>query len=386
MLDFDGYFGATEEAFVQEKEAMLDRIHELRSSWDETVELDRQSAKLCAELQNLKGILSRGHLQVLRNREEALRLSLQNAQRSFRVRQLQSEIWRFLPYTHDTVESVDYQLGVIRTAPDEAAKPAMDPDEKLASELSDLAAKWRDFLAVQERTFAEELEHRRSDNEYFERFAADFHRQNVDAHKSIDSMLGRLVRRIVHEKSTSDSVANQRHDAIESADRRRRLITEKASGLRANATQRTVAEREKIQRRSAAEAGAARDRIRNLERANLRRYGALQRRNTEIHRQHKELLERVQVLRRDEIRLLGSNAKVLEPAKQAVFRLDCQLNALVSAVTAMKHCPDEQNLALLRMAAAAVGAQANAAQSVDKVTMEVGNIGAQVRKLSRDVI
>jgi hypothetical protein len=386
MLDFDGYFVATEEAFVQEKEAMLDRVHDLRNSWDETVELDRQSAKLCSELQNLKGILSRAHLQILRSREEALRLSLQNAQRSFRVRQLQSEIWRFLPHTHESVESVDYQLGVIRTAPDEAPAPPMDPDEKLAKELSDLAAQWRDILMVQERVFAEELQHRQSDNEYFERFAADFHRQNADAHKSIDSMLHRLVKRIVHEKNASDSVATRRQDAIESADRRQRILTEKANDLCVNATQRTIAEREKIQQHAAIEANAVRDRIRNLERANLRRYAALQQRNTEVHRQHKAVLARVQGLRMQENRLLAQGTKVLEPAKERVFRLECELNALVSAVAAMKQCPDEQNMALLRMATAAVGQQARAAQSVEKVALEARNLSEQMGKLSREVI
>jgi hypothetical protein len=158
---FEGYFAATEEAFDEEKEAMLDRIHQLDSSWAEAVYLDVTAAKLCDELQNLKNILSKAHLPILRTREETLLLELHNAQCAFRVRQLRAEIWRLLPHATSGYDTVDYELPVAST------QVQLEPDDALSTEFSKIEQRSTEMLAIQEKVFEEELHHRSSDNLYF---------------------------------------------------------------------------------------------------------------------------------------------------------------------------------------------------------------------------
>jgi hypothetical protein len=207
MLTFDGYFVATESAFVQEKEAMLDRIHQVSGSWGEGAELDITASKLCNELQTLKTVLSKGHLQILRTREETLRLELANCQCAFRVRQLQAEIWRFLPHITSTVETVDYELTIDQIPSHPSQEILIDPDEKLAHESELIRERWESILQSQELVFEEEMQHRISDNTYFETFQTDFKQQNADAHESINEMMKRIISCIVYEKNKTDAIA-----------------------------------------------------------------------------------------------------------------------------------------------------------------------------------
>jgi hypothetical protein len=78
-MAFDGYFDATDEAIVVEKEIMFGEIGRLRATWDESLDLDRQCAKKSSDLHILKDLLSKSHIQILRTREEILRMELGNA-------------------------------------------------------------------------------------------------------------------------------------------------------------------------------------------------------------------------------------------------------------------------------------------------------------------
>ena len=166
-MSFDGYFSATELAFAQEKEQMIDRIIQAREQWNEAANLDRESCKKCEDLQNLKRLLSRGNIQLLRTQEEILRSRLMNAQSSYRIRQLRNEIWRLLPYAQGSVPTVDYQLSVAKPTGSGQSPPPTVTDDKLAKEFESLRKEWSSLLASQSIAFDEERNRRAADDHAF---------------------------------------------------------------------------------------------------------------------------------------------------------------------------------------------------------------------------
>jgi hypothetical protein len=376
-MSFDGYFTATESAFVHEKEHMLDHVVTLRDSWNEAVVLDTQAVRLCGELQTLKELLSRSHLQILRTREEILRTELLNAQRSFRLRQLQSEIWRLLPHAHCTTEYVDYELSVCTSVSLPGRAEFIDPDEELAKEFAMIEKKWDAMLRLQETVFAEEMDHRLSDNVYFEGFQKGFIAENTNAHEAINRLLGKLVTRLVTTKKDTDEAAVRQQEALESAERRHKMLLDKARALPLEAQKQARKQRKLAQRRGSLESRAVRSRIQIAERSNRSKLAELQERNSEQHARHREVLGRVRELQKREDWLVARGTQDLEPLDGQLMRLEAQMNALVSAAAAIPVAPVDHHGNLLRMVSTAIGAKAHAADSVERVGMEVRNLKAR---------
>jgi hypothetical protein len=385
MRSFEGYFQATEGAFAEEKEAMLDLIHQGSGSWEETMELDLRAAKLCEELQGLKGVLSKAHLQILRTREEMVRLELQNSQRAFRVRQLQAEIWRFLPHATSFAETVDYELSVERIGGQRGEEKLIDADEKLAKELSGIRQHWEDLLNQQDIVLNEEMEHRVSDNAYFEKFRADFVEQNVESHQAINDVLGRLIARIVFERNASNAMSEQFQDRMNSLNRQQQQLTEKSSHLVEDATKFALEERTKIQTQCARESRALRASIRRLEHSNLQKFVALQKKSTEMHRSHRDVLDRLQQLRRDEKRLISSSPDEIDHLRNRLLNLEARMNALISSATGIATAPDDHHSYLLRMVASTLGEQGRIAESVEQVRTQLKNAAERIGRSGRRI-
>jgi hypothetical protein len=382
-MDFDGYFTATEHAFVQEKGEMLDRLDEIRHSWDEVVNLDGLAAKQCDDLQQLKGLLSKGHLQILRTREETVRVELQNSLTAFRVRQLQREIWRFLPHTRTPVPSIDYQLAIARTPGTTVEGPPTEPDEKVVKELGEFHRTWQQLLIMQASVAEEEKAHRQADNDYFEKFSADFRSQNSEAHRAIDHQLDQLIRRIMRERHTADDTAFQHRSMIEAMTRRQKLLGEKADAIDRTAGDKAMAARLKAQKQVGAETSAVRERIRSLERHNMMQYADLTERNTVVHQRHKELLSSVMKLRKQEKELLQKNYSLLDRGRGRVNEVRDKMNALVSSVTALETSPASETDKLLAQVAAAMGCHGAAVRSAHLMDRRVQNLGDRVRRTRR---
>jgi hypothetical protein len=378
---FLGYFVATEGAFVEEKAAMLDRIHQLHGSWEEAADLDAKAAKMCEELQSLKSILSRAHLQILRTREEMLRLDLQNAQHAFRIRQIQSEIWRFLSHTTTTVSTVDYELTVSRIDSGPAQISFVDPDEKFAKKIIEIQHRWEVILLNQDAVFEEEMQHRLADNAYFEKFLADFNQQNADAHQTINDTLKRVIRRIIRERESMEGASHDYQERINQMTQKRQKLADQSKEFQESATKRSLEERAKIQQKVALESRVIRGRVKTLEQSNLRKFGMLQERNAEYHRQHRDILDRVHELRKQEAGLMGM--RIDDRLLKRLFDLEARMNALISAAAAVKEQPAETHENLLRMISSAIGDQGKVTESAEVVGTQLRNLTARAGRVSR---
>lgn len=381
-MNFDGYFEATEYAFASEKAQFLDRVGKMKDSWREAADLDRMASQLVTEMAGLKKLLSRGHLQILRTQEEILRIRLRNAQMAFRVRQLQSEIWRFLPYTHSNVPTVDYQLSIAKPPSGDEVEPTMMADQKLAAEITGLRGEWAKILGLQEAVFQDEMAHRESDNEFFNRFVADYQRQTIDTHKTIDAMLEKLIRRMLQEKSAASDKEMHQKSAIQTAEKRRQVLASKASNFAEAAARKQFEERERSQQQAAAETATARERIRAIEQTNLQKIAAMKEQNSELHQKHKVLTESVLKLKKKEQRLLTQNNGFLEKGKKRIEELECKMNALISAASAMENCPIKQHERMLNIVSGAVGHHGATSAKIEKLNLQIANVRSRLSQLS----
>ena len=382
-MDFDGYFDATEKAFVTEKDQLIARIQRLREYWDETVDLDRIAAKKCEELQTLKKLVSKGHIQILRTREEMLRVQLMNAQIEFRIRQLQNEIWRFLPYTSKSVPSIDYKLAATYREPKATAPITVPPDEKLHEVLVSLQKQWSDMMDIQQHVFDDEMNHRVADNEYFARFVADFEKQNEKSHKDIDDLLERLIRRILQEKgSTAESIL--RHQSfLDMLERKKKSLRQKAEEVEQSAYDKVAAAREKARKRAKAETSIAREKVRTIERDNAQKNAVIREQHTQIKTKARNLAASITKLRRKEQRLLKRNEDLKKKGDARAEDLHHKLNALISAASAMESCPEAEHEHLLRVVAGAVGHHAATATSVEDINLKLQMVRNRLAELTK---
>jgi hypothetical protein len=354
-MDFEGYFDASEQAFVIEKEVMLDRIDKMKNSWTETVQIDLQCAKRSDELQQLKELLSKGHLQILRTREEILRVEVQNAVRSFRIRKLRREIARLLPYADKRGPSTDYRLGVVPSSIRPSKVVGVKSDERLEKSLIQSRAKWREILVTQAGVFAEELQHRTSDAEYFEKFDTDFRQQNSETHRSVDDLLDVLIRRTVEEKNTFGILADHQRETIGALTSREDQLSGRIENMKTVAAEKTTRARQKAQRMAVRETGRVRQRIKALEEQNQVHFHVLKGQSEEVRHRHETLLKEVTVLQDRQKTLVKRNERLTGEGMMRIAELEHKLHAIISAAAAIGEYTRPESNVMLKTVAAAVG-------------------------------
>jgi hypothetical protein len=94
-------------------------------------------------------------------------------------------------------------------------------------------------------------------------------------------------------------------------------------------------------------------------------------------------LEKVQELRKWEERLFAADKRELEDMNLKLFKLESQLNALVSAAAAVGQPPKDHHNNLLKMVSSAIGEQAHAADVVERVGMKVRNVNGRITRARR---
>lgn len=382
-MEFRDYFLATEEAFLQEKEQFLSRIEQIKERWVESANLDKLVSQRCEELATLKSLLSKNHLQILRTREECLKGEFTNAQLNFHIRQLQSEIIRFLPHTHTGVPSMEYHMSVDTAMPNiKSGQQTVSSDEKLNNELTEQIAQWRKMLKVQNAVFSEEMSLRIQDNQYFEKFLDDYQKQNQATHKNIDTILSSLIKRINSLRSAQDDNELNMKSSLEQLDRKEKHLTNRANALATTATDKAIEERAQAQAEAQAECAAVREKIRRIERKNIQQFQALKEQDTGMHQKQRELTEIVNKLKRREAKLKKKSDGLFNDGKTKIWKLEAQLNALISATTAAQSCPKDEELAILQTVSTAVGNHANAVKLAENLNLQIQNMAQRLGNIN----
>ena len=367
-MNFEDYYNATEEAFVQEKEDILYKIEKLKGYWTETSELNEETVQKCKEMLKLKKMISKGHLQILRTREECLHMQLRNSQLRFHVRQLQSEIFRLLPYSHTDVPSTEYHMSLDREvfrAPVHAKQS--EADESHLTDLKQIHKKWIDLCDQQEVVFVEEKLHFEEDDEQWRKFIHSYEIQNYHTHQTIDSILNDITKRYIALKSSNEELVKTSHDTIENLSKKLKRLKNKSESTINNLTAKKDLDKNKASSEAAKMTKELRRRVKTIEIKNQATIETLQEENAELQEQEDDLLDSIDDLKSKITTLDQKNKSILEEGEKKLNNLLSQLNALVTAATALKECPNEEESKILNAVATAVGKHGKSALSTEQI-------------------
>lgn len=383
-MDFEAYYSATEEAFAQEKEEMLYKVDKLRDNWTKVAELDQLLIDRNKEMLNLKKMISKGHLQILRTKEECLHMQLKNSQLRFHVRQLQSEIFRLLPFSHTEVPSTEYHMSLDRKvyqATPHANKSEADLEHK--ADLKVLHKKWTDLCDQQLKVFAEETLHYEEDKEQWNKFKAAIESQNRSTHKLIDTQLSDVTSRYVALKSANDDLVSSGQETCDSlAKKLDRLKSKLETTLTSLANRRTIDAKD-AQVQASKMTKELRRRVRNLEIKNQNIIDELQEDHDALQDEHDDLLDDIDDINA-KLRVLQENNEVLHSEGDSkISSLEAELNALISAAAAVKEGFLEQDLNVISTVAAAVGNHGNSALDVERTHQQIQSLGRRLEAVSQ---
>ena len=382
-MDFDFYFNATEESFAEEKQHMLSRMDELRQGWEETTELDLIASQKCHELSELKNILSKNHLQILRTREEMLTAEFINAKLQFQNRLLQNEIWRLLPYAETESSTIDYKINLDLDKYERPKQMKVTPDAKFQKQLTHLLHKWEDLTETQRLVFQDETNLREQDDACFSNFYQDYVQQNQNAHKIIDEQLDDLFHKIVFEKSAIRDSSSQNKMLISAMDKKQETLLSKVSKLESDASEKKIKQREESRKKGEILLNAARERVRNIERNNIKRYNQLKDQDSDLRALYKAKLESVKKLTEQYQKLKKNKGGFLRQGRIKIKTLEGQLNALISAASAMKLCPEFEHQYIINAVSSAVSGHAEAVMSFEEMSLKVKNMEERISKLTQ---
>ena len=380
-MDFSGYFDATEQSFAVEKEEMLYKIDNLGKSWENAVKLDEEAVLKCQELMKLKKILSKGHLQILRTREEALIMELKNAQLRFQVRQLQSEIFRLLPYSHSYVPSTEYHMSLDQNLYRETAKIQVEADPEHLQDLERIHAKWEALCQIQKEVFDEEVKKQQEDAEQWQKFALDFESQNHDAHRTIDSQLGDITRKHVDLKSIHDDLVSTKTEQLESLDRKLKRLKGRAESTLSSLSEKSILERSKARIDASQQCNIVRGRVREIERKNLARFSAMKEKDNELQERELALLRTTDALTEKIRKLNQKNNGLAEEGNKRIAKLEEQLNAVISAAAAIDDVSLIEENRIIESVSTAVGKHARSTMEVEKLHQQISRMNNQLGQI-----
>jgi len=382
-LDFSGYFEATEQAFAQEKEDMLYKVDGLGKMWTDNLALDEEAKAKSRELQELKNILTKQNLQLLRCREEALQMRLKNATLGFQVRQLQAEIFRLLPYSQTYVPSTEYHMSLDQSLYRERAPTLkIEADPEHAEDLARLRQAWEDLTSLQSQVFEEERKKHEEDSEEWGRFVKAFMTQNQDAHQMIDGQLGDITRKLVFLKSQHEEMISSKKDTLNSLKRKLQRLKQRLQLLGQKQTEKQVEERSKARNDASKQCGIVRGRVREIERKNLAKFSTMKKVDNELQARELSLLRETDTLTEKIDLLTRKNEGLSIEGNARIAKLEDELNAVISAMAAIQDCSADEEERILGQVAGAVGRHGASVKTAEQINMEIQNLAERLQMVS----
>ena len=387
MESFDKYFAATEDAFTGEHEEFANRIDEIRTRWEEMGKVDVKTVQLVKELTQLKTLLRRGHLQILRTKEESLHMKLRNAQLSFHVRQLQSEVKRFLPYTSERIEpSTEYQLSIDKSDIIERKnQPHIAADDKLKQDIDGLLEQWKQTTELQQQVFQEELEIQKKDDEQFQLFANDYHKQNQETHQALDKIHSEFLKKFLMAQRASESLFLAKQTTQKSLKSKINSLENEIKTIGQKLDSKLDVSKQKMEK-------VLENNKKNLQESITRHESIIASASMEASKIETQLLDDIQYYK-DSILSIKKKHKKLEQrndfdfdrANEIIKNLEAEMNALYTAATSIKVMPTEQHIALITTVANAVDQHAIAARNAEFMEMRVMNLRNMMKKLANGI-
>jgi hypothetical protein len=380
-MDFESYFEATEQAFAEEKEELIDRTVEVGKSWADTVQMEEDTIAKSRELLSLKKILRKSHLQILRTKEEALIMELKNSQLGFQVRQLQSELFRLLPFSHSYVPSTEYYLSMDADTYKPTPKHTVKSDAQHIDELKQILKKWQVLSQVQGQVFDEERKKALADDVEWRAFCEDYLAQNAETHAMIDDYLRSVTKKLVALQQQHESVIEKHGVTIAERDKEKSDLH--AARPQIHVTIGTKAEdvMNKARADACEKCGTVRGRVRQLERNNLAKFSAIKEVDHELLDRSNVLLKKTGEMSEKLMKSRERNKSLHEDGSARLTSLEEKLNAVISSASAVRECEADEEMRILNHVTAAVGKHARSTRDVEQLHRQIKRMGRQLQEV-----
>lgn len=371
-MEFEAYFKATETAFAQEKEASLYKIEQLKSQWTDVQEIDNAFAERVKSMLEVKKLLSKSHLQILRTKEECIQMQLKNAQLRFHVRQLQNEIFRLLPYSHTQVPSTEYIMSLDR----EILKPSQhtsrsEADEEHIKEITELHGYWVNLTELQRKVFNEEMQHYNDDQAQWEKFSRSVQNTNDATHNLINSMMCQITRSYSSLQREHEELVKKDNALIAELEKKISKLTNKSQTLLKGLNERKDQDRKKTSVEASKITKEMKRRVKTIETKNNSIIDDLQEENDELYDREDFLLDDIDDLKEKIKKYEKENGTLSKQGEEKISKLEAELNAIISAASAIEDVDSDQHLAIIGAVSAAVGKHAEAATNAERVIEHV---------------
>ena len=378
-MDFESYFQATEEAFAEEKEEMLQKIEKLHGQWTEAAQLDQEIIDKSKELSNLKRMIGKGHLQILRTKEECLHMELKNSQLAFHVRQLQSEIFRLIPFSHTEVPSTEYHMSLDRdvfSAP--AHQKHTEADEEHMKDIKKIHKLWTEICDTQQRVFAEERLHYQEDAEQWDRFLSSVNNQNDNQHNNLDRALSDLLQRYLSLKASNEEMTRAGEERANNLLKKLNKLKNKIDITMTKMNKKKEEDKVKAQKEASKLTKELKRRVNFIEGNNQYTTIQIQEETVALQDQEDDLLDDIDDLKAKIKMLEEKNKGLNDEGEKKLKDLQAQLTALISAAAAIKDTTNEEHSNIVGAVSAAIGMHGKTASKVERIQQKLANLNKQL--------
>ncbi|EAY06500.1 hypothetical protein TVAG_257390 [Trichomonas vaginalis G3] len=385
-MDFDAYFQATEEAFAQEKEDMLMKLEKKHEYWKNASELDQKLIDRCKEMLYLKRMVGKGHLQILRTKEECLHMQLKNSQLRFHIRQLQKEIDRLIPFSHTQVPSTEYIMSLDRAvfkAPPHAKET--EADEEHMKDIQRIHKLWENLCDQQAKVFAEETLHQQEDSEQWDKFTESVQMQNANAHKMIDKTLADILGRHLSLKSSNEDMVKSGEERANSLERKLNRLKKRVEKTMTSLNNKKGQDKILAQREANKLTKELKRRVQFMENVNQQMADEIQEDIGELQDDEDDLLDDIDELNKKISTYNLKNKELNDEGKQKLENFQAQLNALISAAAAIKDTPLQEQINIIGAVSTAVGAHGKAATAAERIKHKVAYLNKRLENQMADL-
>ena len=378
-MDFEAYFQATEEAFAEEKQDMLLKLEKLHSHWTEASELDQKIIDKSKELINLKRMISKGHLQILRTKEECLHMLLKNSQLSFHVRQLESEINRLIPFSHTEVPSTEYHMSLDRAvfmAP--AHQNKSEADAEHMKDIKHIHKLWTELCDKQQEVFAEETLHYQEDAEQWGKFVTSVQQQNETQHRNLDRALADLLQRYLSLKASNEEMVKSGEERANNLLKKLNRLKKKVDTTMAKMNKKKEDDKKKAQREANKMTKELRRRVAFIEGSNQLSIEQSQEDNAVLLDKEDDLLDDIDDLNDKIKKFEDKNKGLSEEGEKKLKDLEAQMQALIAAAAAINNVSIEEHANIIGAVSAAVGMHGRTATKVERIQQKLAHLNKQL--------
>ncbi|EAY07921.1 hypothetical protein TVAG_064690 [Trichomonas vaginalis G3] len=380
-MSFDKYFAATECAFADEHDEFSKRVRNIGMKWDELSSTDEETCNLVKELSQLKLLLRRGHLQILRTKEECIHMKLRNAQLAFHVRQLQAEIRRFLPYTSVKNEpSTEYVLSIDKTEIIEKAKKQVAADDKLNQDISDILKQWHEITDLQTKVFNEERQIQQADSQQFKVFSNDYYKQNEMTHKLLDKVHSELLHNYLMAERASKSLLANRQSTQKGIDTRITSLSHELEGLGDKLERKLAESKVKMDKKLEINTKLMKEGIKRQEAYNASAAIDAAKMQKQLSDDLFYFQDKVEELKRKEKKINNQKEFNFAEAEQLISKLESEYNAIISAAAAVPSLDAEHHINLINSVAHAVSEHVDKSKSSSMLDSQAKQLGSAIKK------